>query len=211
MAAFPDFLAQLLEHGTITFRSPKAPNDRPSVRDVAVLAEAFESVALSVAGPPIAFDGRLACAAADLVRQSSWALVNRDDRLADLKKRLVMPGRPTTPPHHLSADLMLRYLPQIVKRARGLDGSDPLVGLLAQVLRRWPLSGVLSDLDEGPLAPLDLGGHPGLLMLYAERLVANDRPAWRPDRSSPAWECYELVLQEQSQPAKSNATSSTMR
>jgi hypothetical protein len=201
MAAFHDFLTPLLEHGRIVFRSAKAPTDRPTERDVAVLAEAFESFILSVAGPRIEFDTRVACAAAELVRQSSWALINHEDRVEDLKKLVAMPGSLATPSHHLSADLMLRYVPQILKRARGLDASDPLVGLLAEILRRWPLSGVLSDVEEGPLVGLDFGGHPGLMLLYAERLADNDRPSWRPDPSSPPWDHYELVLQERSVPA----------
>jgi MoxR-vWA-beta-propeller ternary system domain bpX4 len=198
MAAFQDFLTQLLDHGQIVFRSAKAPHDGPTEHDVALLAEAFDTFALSVAGARIAFDARTACEAAELVRQSGWAMVQRDDRLADLKRRLKMTGPPQTPSQHLSADLMLRFVPQIIKRARGLDPSDPLSGLLGEVLRRWPLSGVLSDVEEGPLIALDFGGHPGLLLLYAERLSQNDRPAWQPERSSPAWAYYEWVLQQQS-------------
>jgi hypothetical protein len=38
------------------------------------------------------------------------------------------------------------------------------------------------------------------LLLYAERLAQYDRPSWRPERSSPAWEYYEWVLQQQSDP-----------
>ena len=200
MATFQDFLTQLLDQGQIVFRSAKAPHDGPTEHDVAILAEAFDTFALSVAGPRIAFDPRTACEAAELVRQSGWALVQRDDRLADLKRRLKMAGPPRTASQHLSADLMLRFLPQVIKRARGLDPSDPLTGLLGDVLRCWPLSGVLSDVEEGPLLSLDFDGHPGLLLLYAERLTQNDRPSWRPERSSPAWEYYELVLQQRSTP-----------
>ncbi|HZW30262.1 MAG TPA: hypothetical protein VFF52_06100 [Isosphaeraceae bacterium] len=200
MAAFQDFLAQLLGEGRIIFRSARAPDDRPAEPDLTLLAQSFATHALTVAGPPIEFEARVACAAAELVRQASWALINHQDRLADLKRRVVMPGSPATPAQHLSADLLLRYLPQILKRARGLDPSDPLVGLLAPVLRRWPLSGILSDVEEGPLVSLDFAGHRGLQLLYAERLADHDRPAWRPDRSSPAWEPYELVLEERAAP-----------
>jgi hypothetical protein len=154
MAAFQEFLTQLLDHGQIVFRSAKAPQDGPTERDVAVLAEAFDTLALSVAGARIPFDPRIACEAAEVVRQSSWALVRREDRLEDLKRRLKLSGPPRSASRHLSADLMLRYLPQILKRARGLDPSDPMIGLLGGILRRWPLSGVLSDVEEGPFLPL---------------------------------------------------------
>jgi MoxR-vWA-beta-propeller ternary system domain bpX4 len=193
MAAFSDFLIQLLDQGKVVFRSAKPPQDRPTERDAATLADAFATFALSVAGPPIAFDARTACEAAELVRRASWALVSREERVDDLKRRLVMSATPNTPGQHLSADLLLRYLPQILRRVRGLDPTDPLIDILADVLRRWPLSGVLSDVEEGPLGPTDFGGHPGLLILYSERLTADDRPAWRPEPTSPAYEHYQLV------------------
>jgi hypothetical protein len=199
--AFHEFLTQLLDQGKIVFRSATAPRDRPSPPAVAFLAAAFETYSLAVAGPRIALDPEIACAAAEFLRQSSWALVNHDERMSDLEKRLKMPGSPVTASQHLSADLTLRHLPQVLRRARGLDPADPLVELVANVLRRWPLSGVLSDLEEGPLVPLEFGGHPGLLLLYAERLIGNDRPSWRPMRRGPAWEYYELVLHEHDQSA----------
>jgi hypothetical protein len=197
MAPFHEFLTRLLDEGRIVFRSASAPHDRPLAQDVAILERAYETYRLAVAGPGIPFDPAVAYSAAELIRQASWALVNHDDRISDLKKCLTMPIEPATPAHHLSADLMLRYLPQILRRARGLDPTDPLIHLLESLLRRWPLSGVLSHVAEPPLAPLDFGQHPGLLLLYAERLAANDRPAWRPVQPGPAWDCYELVIQSQ--------------
>jgi hypothetical protein len=192
------FLAQLFDEGKIIFRA--APRDRPSASAVAVLTAAFEVYSLAIAGPRIAFDAELALAAAELLRQASWALVNRDERMTDLVKRLKMPVSPLTPSQHLSADLTMRYLPQVLRRARGLDPSDPLVTQLANVLRTWPLSGVLADVAEPPLVPVQFGGHPGLMLLYAERLIGNDRPFWRPIQKGPSWEYYELVLQEHGQP-----------
>jgi hypothetical protein len=196
MSSFHDFLTELLADGRVVFRSAVAPRDRPRAEDIGLLEKAHNAVRLSVAGPAIAFDPAVAYSAAELVRQASWALVNHDDRVSHLKKCLTMPIQPKTEAHHLSADLMLHYLPQVLKRARGLDPSDPLIGLLEDVLRRWPLSGVLADVADAPIGSLDFAGHPGLLLLYAERLAANDRPAWRPVQPGPGWEYYELVSEE---------------
>src|SRR5262249_39693519 len=148
MTSFHDFLTQLLNEGRVVFRSNRAPRDRPRPEDIALLAEAFQAYSLSVAGPPVPFDPAIGYSGAELIRQASWALVNHDDRISHLKARLEMPIDPVTPAHHLSADLTLRYLPQILNRARVLDPGDPLIELFNGVLRRWPLSGVLSDLAE---------------------------------------------------------------
>jgi len=138
-------------------------------------------------------DAVIAIEAAEVVRQACWALVDREERAEELRRRFRMPQSPTTPAHHLSADLLLRYLPQVLKRARGLDPTDPLVEILGEILRRWPLSGALSDVEEGPLNPVDFGGHPGLLLMYAERVAAHDRPSWRPAPPGAAYDYYELV------------------
>jgi hypothetical protein len=69
-----------------------------------------------------------------------------------------------------------------------------LTRCLAELLRRWPLTGVLADLEDGPLAPVELGGHPGLLLLYAERLAESPRPAWVP--RGPALPFVEMVFAE---------------
>ncbi len=81
--------------------------------------------------------------------------------------------------------------PRSIAAPCAFDPADPLVALLADVLRQWPLSGVLSDLEDGPPVPPDLGGHEGLMMLYAERLVSHDRPGWLPEGR--ALEYVELV------------------
>jgi hypothetical protein len=201
MAELSTFLSDLFREGRIVFGPGGAPRDRSTERDVAILAEAFGTYVLSVAGPPIAFDAQAALEAAEVVRHASWALVDREERPADLRRRLRVSVRPTTPAQHLSADLLLRYLPHILKRARGLDPADPLAEFLGDLLRRWPLSGALADVEEGPLVAPEFGGHPGLLLLYAERVNAHDRPAWRPEPSTPAYDYYQLISGSSPEPS----------
>ena len=52
----------------------------------------------------------------------------------------------------------------------------------------------LADLEDGPQMPVELGGHPGLLLLYAERLAEHPRPAWVP--RGPALPYVEMGLAE---------------
>lgn len=213
MDEFSEFAVGLLEHGTIVFRSAGPPRARPTGRSLKVLAGAFAVYAETVAGPPIAFDERAAVSAAEVARQSAWALLHREARLEELPARLETLLRldanslaGISASRHLSADLTLRFLPQIARRAGGIDADDPLIVSLTKILRSWPLSGALSDIEGPPLAPLDFGGHPGLLLLYAERLADHDRPSWRPSRDGPARDAHELVQFERARAGRASMT-----
>ena len=187
-------LQRLFDDGTVILRErPRLEaGERPEA--LALLERAYASYRLDAAGPPVDFDPGPALAAAELLGHACWFLVNHDEPPAELEKCLVMPVPPAFAAQHLSGDLVLRFLPQVHRRARALAPDDRLAALLAGVLRQWPLSGVLSDVEERPLTPPAFGGHPGLLLLYAERLARNGKPAWVP--AGRGLEYLELVLAE---------------
>jgi hypothetical protein len=93
---------------------------------------------------------------------------------------------------------MLRLLPAVLRRA-GAKSDEALADEVRAALLRWPLSGVLADLEEAPAGPLDFHGHPGLQLLYAERLVNGPRSAWVPP-DGPAREWAERVFAERGRP-----------
>ncbi len=137
------------------------------------------------------FDFDSAFCAAEFVRLTCWFLVHRDAAADEISTRLILPKQPLSASQHLAADLVLRYLPHLHRRAKLLSPGDVLTTRAAEALRICPLSGVLSDLDEPPLTSLDFDGHEGLQMLYAERFVQNPRDGWRPtDRAA---EMIELI------------------
>src|SRR5438132_4618804 len=198
MSALTEFVRRLLDQGEAILKG--RPDSLQSQQEAAAayLREAFADYRLEIAGPLLEFDAATAVAASQLLWQACWFLVNRSEPTEVLEQRLVMPRRPTTAAQHLSADLVLRYLPQVHRRAQALTPGDVLVALLGHVLRQWPLSGVLSEVDEEPTTELDFGGHPGLMLLYAERLARKEKPAWLPH--GPALECVKLVFQEMNKP-----------
>jgi hypothetical protein len=193
MSPFAEFLDILLREGRAVLRGPPDPSgqDREAV---SLLGRAFATYRLDVAGPLIDFDAQTALAGAALLQRACWFVVSRDEPDAELDRSLTMPAPPCSPASHLSADLVLRFLPQVHRRAKAHNPADRLTVLLADILRRWPLAGVLSDLDDGPSAPVTFDGHPGLLMLYAERLAQHEKSAWVPQ--APGREYLELVYEE---------------
>jgi hypothetical protein len=195
MASFLEFVRRLLEDGAVVLRERPAPRAAERRQAEEVLAAAYADYCLDVAGPPPAFDAAAALDAAERLWLACWFLVRRDEPPEALPKCLPLPRPPASAAQHLSADLMLRFAPQVHRRARAAEAADLLTGWLTRLLRQWPLTGVLSDVEEGPLTPVELGGHPGLLLLYAERLADNLRPAWVPP-DGPAREYVEMVCAE---------------
>jgi MoxR-vWA-beta-propeller ternary system domain bpX4 len=198
MTPFVDFLRRLLTEGTAVLRA-RPEVRRGDAREAGeLLAGAYADYRLEVAGPPIAFDVRAALDAAERLWLACWFLLERGEDPAEVERRLTPMEPPASAAQHLSADLVLRFAPQVYRRARRVDAADLLTKWLERLLRQHPLTGVLSEVEEGPLAAVTLGGHPGLLLLYAERLADNVRPAWVPE--GPALPYVEMVFAERGLP-----------
>ena len=175
------FLGPLLREGRAVLGQRPASAASAGAEIVRLLEQAYAAYRLSVAGPLLAFDAEAALAAAALVHHACWFLVDRTQPATEVEQLLPVPGPPRSPAEQLSTDLVLRYLVQVHRRAWSRDPADPLTARLSTILRHRPLTGVLSAVAEGPLAPTDFGGHPGLLLLYAERWCRHEKPAWMPE------------------------------
>lgn len=190
MTELAAFLDRLFADGDVVFAAPprRAAANDPAV--MALLRSAYEDCRREVAGPQLPFRPETALAAAEFLRHACWFLLSRQEP-AEVVERELRFGVPRELADHLSADVLLRYLPLVERRARALDPSDTLSRRLVEVLRAWPLSGVLADLVETPLTAPNFDGHRGLLMLYAERLSAHEKPSWLPTEAHR--EVVELV------------------
>jgi hypothetical protein len=127
--------------------APPAPEGVPSE-----LAEALREIdALARADAPgVAPELDLAAAAWALERVlgSCRALVERSLSADEVGALLSVPlVGPRTAAVLWSADLTLRFLPDLCALARGVARDDPLVTALARLARDWPLSGVGVTVD----------------------------------------------------------------
>ena len=96
MTSFHEFLTQLFLEGRVVFRSAKGAARPAAAEDIALLEKAYRSApALGRRHADIPFDPAVGYSAAELIRQASWAIVNHDDRVSHLKKRLTMPIEPS--------------------------------------------------------------------------------------------------------------------
>lgn len=178
MAELAIFLNDVLREGRLHLQA--APSDAEDLEALAVLRRAHHTYVLSLAGPILPMDETTALAAGRLLQRAAWYFLNPNLRIEAPEKTLGMPTTPTTPEQHVSADLTLRFLPTLHRRAVALMQNDVLPVCLEKTLREWPLSGVLADIVEPPLTPIEFGNHAGLNFLYAERLVEHERAGWFP-------------------------------
>ena len=129
--------------------------------------------------------------AAVWLSEACWVLVSEDT--AAKLPTLTLPTQSAT--DHFSADLILRFLPSVYRRALARADRTALADDIETVLRRWPLSGVLADLEGEPTGDTAFDGHAGLQLLYAERLVKSARPGWLP-KDGRAREWLERIFSE---------------
>ena len=180
-ATLAGFLERLFAIGSAAFdEAPRTAAGPERAAAAAVLRRAFEADRLDLAGPPLPFDEATALAAAEWTRRACWFLVSRDEPPEEVERALAPPPLPRSAAEQAAGDLTFRYLPTVHRRARAIAPDDPLARRLAEALRRWPLSGVLADVEGPPTGPRDCGGHYGLQLRYAERLADRERPGWEP-------------------------------
>ncbi len=175
MSAFVEWLAVVVADGESVLASRPVARDEDRRRACQLLEKCFRVAVLDVAGPPIEFDPETAWRSATVLAAACWNLISDDE--------LPLPQVPdprVTPGSHFSADLTFRFLPSVLSRARTHGSEDPLANRVVDILRRWPLSGVLADIAEPPTILANFPDHAGLRMLYAERLVTRPRPGWVP-------------------------------
>lgn len=184
------FLQILFERGEVVFRKPPAAMPFRDPDAMVILQREFDRYVLDLPGSAPPFDANVALRAADVLRWACWFSLSREEDPEGIEPRLDLPGRPSKPSEHFSADLSLRFLVRVHTRARALHPADVLVRALENTLRRWPLSGVLCDIADAPHG-LDLGLHEGLMLFYAQRYAARPRPGWEP--TGKAAQYLELV------------------
>lgn len=165
------FLARLFETGEVQLPREVA-DDRGD--GVARLLEESERVwRRGVAGEPPRFDVATATAASRVLISMCQAVVYRENEIDDLKQRLVESRLPCgdvvvqDPSLHYSVDLLFRFIPQVLERAKRISPSDDLIPLTLNVLRPWPLSSIgVSELNPAALCP-------------SLRVIQADRSLWR--------------------------------
>lgn len=117
------------------------------------------------------YNAEAALWAAKIVYTSCQILLYRAHKEAELTNLLPTFPQTITKDAILSADLCLRFLPQVLEDSKMIDIEDPMIPILESILQQWHYSGIglkltLENLDFFPILM-----HPCLEQLYIDRVI----------------------------------------
>jgi len=102
---------------------------------------------------------------------SAQLILYRETKEADLVNILPPYSLEITPAAILSADLCLRFLPDMITQLKLIDSEDALIGLLENILHTWHYSGISYAAQVSDLELTNLPSNPCLHQLYANRIL----------------------------------------
>lgn len=166
------FIDELLTEGAVAVtRRPDTFEPVDLEAATVVLRDYYADDALDLPHAAPEFEPAAALWAAQLLYFTVQLTLVRELDEATITERLPdYPAEPT-PDALYSADLLLRYLPDLLGLARGLAPGDALVARLQSLARRWPLSFVGRPEPSDPEAEARLLAHPALRQLYIDRII----------------------------------------
>ncbi|WP_354580336.1 hypothetical protein [Hymenobacter sp. UYP22] len=167
-----EFIEEIWTAGTCTVSpAPMPVEEENELAALAWLQRCYAEDIRHQPAPMPAFEAAAALWAARFLYRAVQLTVLRE--LDDTAVRVWLQEFPGlgTPEAQYSADLLLRHLPDLLRLCQGLAPADALVLHLQATLVRWPLSAVGAKLPDLP-DPAPVLGHPGLRLLYADRLLA---------------------------------------
>jgi hypothetical protein len=152
-----------------------------------------------------AFDVDAALWAASTIYTFAQLILYRENKVEDFEVLLKPYDGAITASAMLSADLCLRFLPQVKQEAQIIDPDDPLVEIIHRTLQAWPYSGIGSGLQPESIHFETVLNNDCLKQLFTDRIIIlKDKhlaisPIWLPHvkaamglHQSHFWKALEL-------------------
>ena len=165
-----DFVTCLWDNGKV-----RTSSDELSAADktaaVELLADFERLGRLEFPTDPPTFSADVALWAANVLYDACHFVVHRDDDEHHLRTALSLScPESSNAGTHYSADLIFRFLPDVIRLARVASQNDPLVGELVKLANQWPLSSVgvpgLREIDDNVILSC-----PCLARVYIDRMI----------------------------------------
>jgi hypothetical protein len=178
-APFLNFLQELrFETVHLSYQWHQVDQDECS-RATAYLRQCYQDEQLNYPHEAPAFDADAALWGALLLYDAAQAILNRQATLEEIKPLFAAYSGDKTTAAILSADLSLRFLPNLLEKLKTINPDDGLIVLLEQQLAQWPYSAIGYTIA-APQLPTQKIQHPCLHQLYADRIIAQKATQFLP-------------------------------
>lgn len=118
------------------------------------------------------FDVDAAVWAAEVTYLTAQLILNRQHESKEFPTLFPKSPSTLTATAVLSADLTLRFLPQMVRKLKELDIEDELIPYLEELLAKWHFSGIDHEINNEALNFGEMMAHPGVRQIYVDRVIA---------------------------------------
>ncbi len=169
---FLDTLFLLRKEGTLTiFSDFKTLSEKEEKEAEDFFESEFEKERLDFLLDKIPFNKEAAIWAAKVLYHSAQLYLIRKDTAKDLEKLISQYQDEKDVSAILSADLSLRFLPQLLDTLQIADSTDPLVKILENILQQFHYSGIGLDLNFEKINWEEELKNKTYRKLYLERIV----------------------------------------
>lgn len=169
---FLDTLFLLRKEGTLTiFSDFKTLSEKEEKEAEDFFESEFEKERLDFLSDKIPFNKEAAIWAAKVLYHSAQLYLIRKDTAKDLEKLIPQYQDEKDVSAILSADLSLRFLPQLLDALQIADSTDPLVKILENILQQFHYSGIGLDLNLEKINWEEELKNKTYRKLYLERIV----------------------------------------
>ncbi len=161
---------EVVLHGNVVEHSAEAAQEVKSF-----LESEFQNESLDYPHSTPPFDAEAAFWGAVTVYRAAQLILDCNNRADDLPELLKAFSGDVTASAHVSADLCLRFLPDIISRAQSIDADDPIIALLEAQLTIWHYAGIAHKLAVDSLDFNVISSDACLLQMYCNRVIEHKR------------------------------------
>lgn len=152
---------------------------RTEEEDIALfLEQEYENESLNYPFSPPEFNAKASVWASKIIYYATLLLLYRNDTQKDLKELFEDYEGVIDTAAILSADLCLRFLPQITMELKRIDFEDPLIPILENILNIWHYSAIDTNAEPPEIDFKLFLQNDCLTQLYLNRIIENKVLSW---------------------------------
>lgn len=172
MLYFLQTIQHIYEHeSVILYNNIFDISDEETVQVVEFLRLMYDTESLDFPHDPVVFDGEAALWSAKTIYCAAQLILYRQHSPLELSKMLPAYQGRIDASSILSADLMLRFLPDLITNLASIDLDDALIAILQKILETWHYSGLKMELNIAVLDFNPMLQNQCLMQLYLDRIV----------------------------------------